>query len=373
MEHSIYNYWLSTRKNIGPIKIEALLRSFGCAEEIYHASENALAKCKESCFKDAGQRLFTEEDIVSLRSGRNWEKLQEEFGRMTEGGIRFVTKEEEEYPDKLRQIFAAPFSLYVKGSLPADGIKCLSVVGARDCSQYGQEMARYLSGAVAKEGIIIISGLARGIDTCSHQGALNAGGLTYAVLGCGIDICYPRDNIGLYMEIQQHGGILSEYAPGIKPFASNFPMRNRIISGLSDAILVIEARIKSGSLITVDMGLDQGKDIYALPGRATDPLSEGCNNLIKLGAKPVTSPKDILEDMLPGYDESLKLSHSVIQVKNEQERKIVSCLTADPKHIEELALLSGLPINQLMEQLLGLELKGLVRQTLKNYYCISRK
>ncbi len=372
MEHAIYNYWLSTRRNIGPVKIEALLRAYGCAEEIYHASGEVLTECKDRCLSDSRQRLITDEDITSLMSGRNPKILKEEYCRLTDGGIRFISKEEEEYPDKLRQIYAAPFSLYVKGSLPAKGIKCLSVVGARDCSQYGQEMARYLAGAIAKEGIIIISGLARGIDTYSHQGALNEGGLTYAILGCGIDTCYPRENIGLYMEIQKNGGILSEYAPGTKPLAGNFPMRNRIISGLSDAILIIEARMKSGSLITVDMGLDQGKDIYALPGRATDPLSEGCNNLLKLGAKPVTSPKDILEDMLPGYQVSPGTSSSVDCGSNEQATRIFSCMTPDPKHIEELALLSGLRVEQLMEQLLIMELRGLVRQTIKNYYCISR-
>ncbi len=372
MEHNIYNYWLCNRKNIGPVKIDALLRVYGCAEEIFHLSKEALAGCKESCLNEAGQRLFTDEDIASLFTARDSEKLKEEYHILKEKGIRFLTKEDEEYPDKLRSIYAAPFSLYVKGSLPAKGSKCLSVIGARDCSQYGREMARYLAGAVAKEGIAVISGLARGIDTYSHQGALSAGGLTYAVLGCGIDTCYPRENIGLYMEIQQQGGILSEYAPGIKPFAGNFPMRNRIISGLSDGILIIEARMKSGSLITVDMGLDQGKDIYALPGRATDPLSDGCNNLIKLGAKPVTSPKDILEDMLPGYREVPEKSKSAGVGAEDETKKIFSCLTSDPKHIEELALLTGLRIDQLMEQLLILELRGLVRQTMKNYYCISK-
>lgn len=370
MEHKIYNYWLSNRKNIGPIKIEALLRQYGCAEEVFHMSKAALLDCKEHCLGEAGQRLFTEEDIASLLTDRDIEKMREEYHGLMEKGIRFITREDGEYPEQLRPIYAAPFSIYVKGSLPAKESKCLSVVGARDCSPYGREMARYLAGAVAKEGIVVISGLARGIDTYSHQGALSAGGFTYAVLGCGIDTCYPRENIGLYMEIQQHGGILSEYAPGTKPFAGNFPMRNRIISGLSDAILIIEARKKSGSLITVDMGLEQGKEIYALPGRATDPLSDGCNNLIKLGAKPVTSPADILEDMLPGYADSSENPASIDRGADENAKKIISCLTSDPRHIEELAILSGLRIDQLMEQLLILELLGLVRQTMKNYYCI---
>ncbi len=371
MDHKVYHYWLSNRKNIGPRKIEALLCYFGNVEEIFHASRDTLADCREKILSETGIKLLSEEDLTALYSDRDPEKLEEAYGRLIRDGIFFITKEEEQYPDKLRQIYAAPFSLYIKGSLPAKETKCLSVIGARECSQYGSEMARYLAGAVAKEGVAIISGLARGIDTYSHQGALSTGGLTYGVLGCGIDICYPQENIGLYMDMQQHGGILSEYAPGVKPLAGNFPMRNRIISGISDAILVIEARAKSGSLITVDLGLDQGKDIFALPGRVTDTLSEGCNNLLKLGAKPVTSPKDILEELLPGYSESAKSSLPGCRETDPLVVKICSGLTADPKHIEEIALTTGLPLNQLMEQLLYLELKGMVRQTRKNYYCIS--
>lgn len=368
MKHEEYNYWLSNITNIGLVKIEMLLQYFGCAEETFRASRKSLEELQEGCMADSGRRLFSDTDIDAILSGRDEEKIQENFQKLQSSGIRFISKEDTQYPERLRQIYAPPFALYIKGSLPPKDSKCLAVIGARDCSQYGKEMAKYLAGAVAKEGIAVISGLARGIDSYSHQGALAAEGITYGVLGCGIDTCYPKENIGLYMDIQKEGGIISEYAPGVKPIAGNFPMRNRIISGLSDAILVIEARLKSGSLITVDLGLEQGKEIYALPGKATDVLSEGCNNLIKMGAKLVTSPKDILEDFIKGYQECPAQPGNSNKKLDELGEKVYARIELQPKHIEEIAILTKLPMDQLMEQLLLLELKGLVKQDIKNFY-----
>lgn len=371
MEREEYNFWISNLKNIGTRKIEMMLQFFGSAEEVYTASREALEEMKVGCLTGAGSRMFSNADIEAILSGRDERRVQESFARLKEKEISFVTREEAGYPDKLRQIYASPFGLYVKGSLPPEGVKCLAVVGARNCSQYGKEMARYLAGAAAKVGIAVISGLARGIDSFAHEGALAAGGKTYAVLGCGIDICYPRESLGIYMDMQKEGGVISEYPLGTQPLAYNFPMRNRIISGLGDAILVIEARARSGSLITVDMGLEQGKDIYALPGKATDALSEGCNNLIKMGAKLVTTPKDILEDLIPDYGNDDKRVENSCNIMNSAQEKVYSCLNMEPKHIEEISILTKLPMDLLMEQLLDLELRGLVKQSLKNYYCKS--
>ena len=248
----------------------------------------------------------------------------------------------------------------------------MAIIGARDCSSYGMEIAKFLSEAVAGEGIGIISGLARGIDACAHIGALKAGGSTYGVLGCGIDICYPKENINLYMELQKGGGILSEYVPGTQPLACHFPMRNRIISGLSDGILVIEARKKSGTLITVDIGLEQGKNIYAMPGRITDQLSTGCNNLIKMGAKPVTSPEDILEDFQI-YTTSGKEEKSVISVLGHEELRIYQALSQEPKHLEDIVGTTKLPVSRLMEYLLSMEMRGIIRQAMRNYYVVCKR
>lgn len=371
MNKEEYNYWLANIHNIGARKIGCLLRVFGTAEEIFKASKMELMERLTLAETELHFARISETDLITLINSRNPEEIRRNHAKLKEGGILFVTKQDKEYPDRLRQIFDAPYALYVKGRLPDKDKKYLAVVGARDCSSYGREMARHLAGAVAREGIAVISGLARGIDAHAHEGALKSGGISYGVLGCGIDICYPRENMNLYMEMQKEGGIISEYPAGTLPYSGNFPMRNRIISGLSDAILVIEAREKSGSLITADMGLDQGRDIFALPGRATDRLSDGCNNLIKMGAKLVTTPKDILEELLPNYEQNMdenKINYKLL----ETDGKIVySCLSLEPRHIEELAALSKLPMERLTEQLIKLELYGLIRQSMRNYYVIQ--
>lgn len=365
MEQEPYQFWLAKLNNIGVKKIERLLEVYGSAKEVFKVS-------KEALYKQRSQGVFggliSEKDVEEIAFDRNRDKITENYNCLIHRGISFVSKESVGYPEKLRNIYSAPYALYGKGGLPKEGDKVIAVVGARECTPYGMEMTSYLAGALAKEGIAVISGLARGVDAYAHQGALSCGGITYAVMGCGIDICYPRENISLYMEMQREGGIISEYAPGVKPLAGHFPMRNRIISGLSDGIVVIEAKDKSGSLITVEYGLEQGKEIYALPGRATDRLSEGCNNLIKLGAKLITSPKDILEDLLPLYTEGSRDKREAA-LKEGDQSILYACLSSDPRHIEEIVLLSGLPIDRVMEQLLLLELQGLIRQTIKNYYC----
>jgi DNA processing protein len=360
-----YNYWLANIHNIGLKKIEYLLGYFENAKALFCAPISEVKNFIEGC---SDQRLFRSADIGTIESSRDEEKVHNEYIRLIKKGISFVSKEDEHYPNKLRNIYEAPFALYVKGRLPEDGEKLLAVVGARDCSPYGKEMAKYFASETAKEGISIVSGLARGIDSYAHEGALISSGITYGILGCGIDICYPKENINLYMEMQRDGGIISEYAPGVKPIAGNFPMRNRIISGLCDGILVIEAREKSGSLITVDMGLEQGKDIYALPGRAGDRLSEGCNNLIKTGAKLVTEPKDILEDFVPDYELKNDAGKKINKILETDGKIVYACLSLEPTHIENISIRTGLPIDRLMEQLLVLELCGYIKQTSKNFY-----
>jgi DNA processing protein len=364
MEQAHYRFWLANLNNIGVKKIERLLDIYGSAEDVFRASQDELyAHKRDGSF--AG--LMSEKDLETILTNRDKSKIMERYNGLISSGVTFISKEDAAYPDKLRNIYMAPYALYLKGRIPRKEDKVIAVVGARECSTYGIEMTKYLAGAIAVEGVHIISGLARGVDAYAHQGALFAGGVTYAVMGCGIDICYPKENINLYMDMQRNGGIISEYAPDIKPLAGNFPMRNRIISGLSDGIVIIEAKEKSGSLITVDYGLDQGKEIYALPGRATDRLSEGCNNLIKLGAKMITSPKDILEDLIPGCYGSKEAAKSIV-LTDEQRNEVYSCLNSDPKHLEEIAQLSGLPLEVIMEQLLLLELQGMIHQTMKNFY-----
>ena len=371
-----YNYWLSNIPGIGPVKIELLLDTFKNAEEVFRASGDALIKRIKEARREEPIRFFNS-DVERILGSRDEEKVHRDYSRLKEQGIEFITREDKEYPDKLRPIYNAPFALYVKGKLPDKQRKAIAIVGARECTPYGMEITRYLAGALAREGVVILSGMARGIDSYAHIGALEAGGITCAVFGCGIDICYPRENHRLYLEIPKNGAVLSEYAPGIQPVAGNFPMRNRIISGLSDGVLVIEAKKRSGSLITVDMGLEQGKEIYALPGRITDSLSIGCNRLIKMGAKPVTSPQDILEDLFTDYTgspcaESIGSTDPMPLRLKPEEKQVYRCLGMEPLHLESLCAMTGLPLDQLMEILLKLELKDVIRQPMKNYYVMNK-
>ena len=366
MKQELYRYWIGSIPKAGSYKIETMLTYFGSPEAMYHASDKAMEDMKKSC-GDRGISI-TEKDIDIIKFSKDAEVLNRNYGYLMEHGIRMITNLDSSYPEKLRHIYDSPFSLYLKGNPFPCGKKAIAVVGARECSVYGKEAAKYLSGALAKEGILIISGLARGIDSGAHAGALSQGGSTYGIMGCGIDFCYPVENINLYMDMQESGGILSEYGPGIKPLPYHFPMRNRIISGLSDGVLVIEAREKSGSLITVDMGLDQGKNIYAVPGRITDKLSGGCNNLIKMGAKAVTSPQDILEDLLEYRCDKAENQLKLAGLLSPHEQEVYDALTLSPVHIEELAGLTGLDIGKLMEVLLSMELKDLIQQPMKGYY-----
>ncbi|MEE3468923.1 MAG: DNA-processing protein DprA, partial [Eubacterium sp.] len=212
--------------------------------------------------------------------------IAEEFLRTQKQDILFIRKKDPLYPPRLRQIPGPPEQLFVIGRLPDPEQKMIGIVGARNCTPYGRDMARLFGYRLAQAGMGVISGMAKGVDGWAHRGALEAGGDTFAVLGCGVEVCYPPCNQKLYSEIKERGGVLSEYPTTYSALAQNFPMRNRIVSGLSDGILVVEARIRSGSLITADTALDQGKDVFVIPGRIGDELSVGCNRLIRQGAIP---------------------------------------------------------------------------------------
>ncbi|WFR54989.1 DNA-processing protein DprA [Anaerocolumna sp. AGMB13025] len=358
MTQKEYWFWLCNIDQIGLKKTQALLEFFGTPEQIYLDNGKGLEQITVLSKAD------TEAILKSKESGR----IQENYAKLLSKGIYFVTKEEDQYPEKLHNIYNPPYALYVKGRLPQKEKISIAVVGARNCSDYGRETAKYLAGELAEAGVGIISGLARGIDGYAHEGAITAGGSTYAVEGCGVDICYPKENFNLYMNMQEKGGIISEYGPGIFPKPYNFPMRNRLISGMSDGILVIEAKEKSGSLITADMGLEQGKNVYAVPGRIKDQLSSGCNNLIKMGAKPVTGTEDILEDYGLNYKNCKNPKKKIDKLLETNEKIVYACLSFLPKHMNEIAGETNLSIMELSEILMNLELKNYIKQIRKNYY-----
>ena len=290
--------------------------------------------------------------------------------------VVYYDRKRPEYPEKLRCQERMPEGLYVLGDLPDEGRKSVAIVGARSCSSYGRGEALRFSKALASRGVQIISGLAYGIDAWAHQGALECGGRTFAVLGCGADICYPKDNYPIYRKISSGGGgILSEFEPGTRPKPWHFPIRNRIISGLADLVLVVEARKKSGSLITADYALEQGKSVYAVPGRTGDELSAGCNALIAQGAGIACEPEALLEELglFPeGGRNSEEMTQEYgqrLQGLTEEMRVIYQQLRSGEKNLEELQQCTGLETGILFNLILDLQLRGYIKQEITGYYC----
>jgi len=354
-----YLYWLSGIPSMGAITIGRLWDRHHSFETIYNMEGKQLKS----------QGLLREKTGKEFDSHKRcFKEAMEEYERMREAGVRFLAFWEEEFPKRLLPIYGRPACVYVRGSLPREDCPSAAIVGARTCSQYGSQMAEYLGRSLSESGVQIVSGMALGIDGAGHKGALLAGGNTYAVLGCGVDICYPKSHYSMYFKIMEKGGVISEYRPGEAPAARNFPMRNRIISGLSDVIIVVEAREKSGSLITVDCGLEQGKEIFAVPGRITDSLSQGCNELIRQGAGMVTSPEDILEFFQIHMGKRLRLHEKNENGLAKKEKMVYSCLDLQPKFIDRIVEESGLSLGECLTLLLELELKGRIIQTASHYY-----
>ncbi len=280
-------------------------------------------------------------------------------------GIQYIQQNHAAYPQKLLCYKGMPKGLYVLGKLPDKTRKSVAIVGARRSSAYGNQIAKSFAKELAGAGVQIISGMAWGIDGKAHEGALEGGGDTYAVLGCGVDICYPSGHRKIYEAMIQRGGILSEQPPGMPPIAGHFPARNRIISALSDLVLVVEAKERSGSLITADLALEQGKDVFAVPGRIGDEMSKGCLNLIKQGAGLADSPLVLLEALGIKRNVSEK-SVKIVLEKNEDI--VYSWIRLQPVSLEELVKKTGFGSREVLFALVGLELKGCIREMQKNQY-----
>lgn len=324
-------------------------------------------------------RKLSGETAMTLLSKRQYQlflKTREEsyicrrYDRLKEQNADYIIWKEPDYPERLRQIYDYPFGIFRKGR-PVDSSLSIAMVGARSCTLYGREMAEYMAGELSKRGVLIVSGMARGIDGASHSGALQGKGTTAGVLGCGIDQVYPKEHRKLYQQVQERGVIYSEYGLGVEPFSFLFPQRNRIISGLADGILVVEARERSGSLITADCGLDQNKEIFAIPGNVTSSASKGCHHLIQQGAKLVSAPEDILNEFPKFRD----ISHNVCQFDKNSlargEKMVYDVLSLEPKCLEQIAQESKLPIPEAVTSLYYLERQGLAEEILKNYYIIK--
>ena len=357
-----YQYWLSNIEGIGSVTIRKLMNYVGSAEELYFLPEEQFELMTE---------IGKAEQQKILNSRNNWD-LDGAWEKFRKKGISFVSQEMDTYPDKLRYIHNPPYSIYFKGSLPDGHRQAVAIVGARRCSEYGRSMAEKLGEQLAKYDIPVISGMAIGVDAYGHVGALRGKGKTYAVLGCGVDICYPAAHKQLYHDILDNGGIISEYPPGTEAKPQLFPARNRIISALSDTIVLVEAKERSGSLITADFALEQGKDIFAFPGRATDELSFGCNALIRQGAGIITSVDSFLADLgVLGQNECRQ--ESLFEkfpnfFLEKEESMVYSCLDLRPRSLEEISFRTGIKTQYLTSLIQGMIEKGVLKETFRNYY-----
>lgn len=357
MQEIHYAYWLANLPGIGNRTIHRLLAQTGSARELYDLGEEQIRR-----LDGIGQK-----QREALLAGRKRVDLSA-YERMREQGIVFLSLEDEAYPEKLKNIPDPPFGIYVRGTLEDAGVRTVAIVGARRCSEYGRAVAEKLGERLAQSGICVVSGMAAGIDGAGLRGALRKRGKVCAVLGCGVNVCYPPSNRGLYGDLWREGVLVSEYPPETEPLPGYFPARNRIIAGLSDAVVLVEAKSRSGSLITADHALEQGREIYAVPGRIGDALSAGCNMLIRQGAQILTDIDTFLKDLSPGtvlapHQESF--THLLLE---KEERLVYSCVGLRAKTMEELLRETKLPTPQLADSLMRLLQKGFITETFKNCY-----
>jgi DNA processing protein len=345
---------LNMLDEVGPVRVRRLLDVFGAPEKILEASRAELMRVD-----GVGPEVSR-----SITEWRKQADLDAELSRIEKAGVCVVTREEAEYPKHLREMYDPPLVLYVKGTLNERDAFSIALVGSRRTSLYGQEMARKLSYQLARLGVTVVSGLARGIDTQAHKGALQAKGRTVAVIGCGIDVVYPAENKKLAEEIVEKGGaVVTEFPFGVQPDRQTFPMRNRIISGWSLGVVVVEANLKSGSLITAGFAAEQGRQVFAVPGRADSPLSKGANKLIKDGAKLTEDVEDILAEfewLLPKPKDE-KTATAAIQL-SENETNVLETIGDEEMVMDEIVQRANLTSACVSATLLALEMKRLVRQ-----------
>ncbi|MCC6793299.1 MAG: DNA-protecting protein DprA, partial [Thermomicrobiales bacterium] len=275
-------------------------------------------------------------------------------------GISVITIADADYPRLLAQSPSPPPVIYVRGALLPEDALAVAIVGTRRSTSYGREVTIRISAGLAEAGVTVISGLARGIDAAAHHAALSAGGRTIAVLGSGVDIIYPAEHRALADAIIENGALVSDYAPGRKPDAPNFPARNRIISGLSLGVVVIEAPNRSGALITVDFAADQGREVFVVPGSVLSDNSAGCHRLLRDGARAVTNADDVLDDLRIGQRKEQAVVQQALPL-TEGERRLMNHINADPQHIDEIVAAANMPVHEGLALISMLELKGIIR------------
>jgi DNA processing protein len=345
-----WRQWMALRmvRGIGPVVYHGLLRALGTPAAVFAASIHAL-QC-------AGVRL---EVARAIRRFAAWSEAERQIERLRRAGAHLVTWNDPQYPQLLRRIHDPPPFLVVKGSLDSRDDLAVAVVGSRQVSAYGLRVAREIADGLARRGVTVVSGMARGSDAAAHWAALRAGGRTIAVLGSGIDVIYPSEHHALFQAITRQGAVVTELPMGTKPDAENFPSRNRIVSGLALGTVVVEATERSGSLITAALAAEQGREVFAVPG-AVGVHSRGTHRLIRDGAKLTESAQDVLEEIAPQVARAPGSEGHVLLA--EPEATIVETMRQDPVHIDEIIARTGLAPAAALQALLGLELRGIVQQ-----------
>lgn len=364
MKPDQYLGWLALAltPGLGARMAGKLLREFGSPEAIFNASLTALE----------AQRL-TAAVAQAIHTRQPLSAAAKELAQVEQAGCRLITWDEPAYPRRLREIYDPPPLLYVRGNVELLDRHSISIVGTRRPTPYGNQMAERLARDLAERGLVIVSGLARGIDSCAHKGALaSPRGATVGVLGCGIDVVYPKENKKIFAEMETRGAIITEFPMGTFPAPQNFPIRNRIIAGMSLGVVVVEGAQYSGSLITARLGMEFGREVYGVPGNATQPSSFGPNQLIKQGAKLVTSWEDVVEELptdvraelLPVEATSPEERASLVEASlSPSEKTLYALLDMDQaRHVDELMEASGLSSSEVLATLFDLEMKGVVRQ-----------
>jgi DNA processing protein len=353
--------WLALRgiPGVGPVLFHRLVQAFGSPAQVFQRPLTELRALR-------GVSASLAQSILGFR---DWDRVEEHLSRLRAFGATVLTLDDPGYPVRLKEIPFPPPLIFVKGEIKTEDSLALAMVGTRGASYYGKKTCRSLAKELARRGVTVVSGLARGIDTAAHQGALEGGGRTLAVLGCGLDVVYPPENLELYGRIPESGALVTEYPLGTPPEAHNFPRRNRIISGLALGVLVVEAGVKSGTQITAQCALEQGREVLAVPGPINSPTSVGPHRLIQTGAKLVQDVDDILAE-LPKVRAPVKAKAGAVPsapvgprpVLFRVDDPLLPLLGAEPLQLEELVQASHLPAPEVMSRLTLLELQGLVRE-----------
>jgi len=339
---------------LGPVLGRRLLNHFGSPDRIFGANFSELTSVK-----DIGKRT-----AESVLKGPDFKFADEQIEIMESKDIHAVTYHDDVYPSRLKQIYDPPLVVFCRGQLLGSDERAIGIVGSRKATHYGKQMAETISSELCRAGITVVSGFARGIDSVSHRAAIDSNGRTIAVFGCGVDCIYPPENKSMYRDLPEHGVLMSEFPCGTIPDGSNFPRRNRIISGLSLGVVVIEAGRKSGALLTAKHALEQNREVFALPGNVTSPSSAGTNDLIRQGAHLIGSTEDILRELefiIPKYSDNTPETLPSIDLSPELE-KLYGVIPNEPIHLDVISRESGVEVRTLLGQLLELELKGVVQQ-----------